>query len=92
MSTPVTRNSKITFITAIAVAAFWILSASFRIYEVHVLGIIFEWLGFPLLLVTLLIPVWSVIFLFKEKFNFRSLYLYSILIVVATVVYLQYFR
>ncbi len=86
------KTSKIIFYTAVGACLFWIAGSSFRVYDVPIIGAIFEILWLPALIITLLIPVISMIFLVKEKFSFRSLYLYSFLIVVAIVVYLQYFR
>jgi hypothetical protein len=86
------KTGKVVFFSAMAICMFWILGSSFRVYDVPFMGAIFEVLWLPALIVTLLIPVISLVFLVKEKFSFRSLYLYSLFLVVATVVYLQYFR
>jgi hypothetical protein len=55
-------------------------------------GAIFEILRLPALIATLFIPVTSMVFLVKEKFRFRPMYLHSVLIVVTAVVYVQHFR
>lgn len=88
----VSKTGKIIFSAAVGVCLFWIVGSSFRIYDVPFIGALFEILWLPALIVTLLIPVISIVYLLKEKFSLRSLYLYSFLIVVATVVFLQYFR
>ncbi len=88
----VSKTGKIIFYTAVGVCLFWILGSSFRVYDVPFIGAFFEFLWLPALIVTLLIPVISLIFLVKEQFSFRSLYIYSLLIDVSTVVFLQYFR
>lgn len=86
------KTGKAIFFTTVVICLFWILGGSFRVYDVPVVGAIFEFLWLPALIVTLLIPAISLFFLVKEKFSIRSLYLYSFILVLVTVVYLQYFR
>jgi hypothetical protein len=75
---PNTTTSKIVLCCSVFVSIFWMLANSIDIYSNKFVGIIFEILWLPILALTCIIPVVSFIFLFKEKFSLRSLYLYAL--------------
>jgi hypothetical protein len=52
-----------------------------NVYHFILVGVIYEILWLPMLIMLFLLPVVSMVFLFKEKFNIRSLYLHSVLII-----------
>ena len=60
------------------------------LYHFVLVGAIYEILWFPSLLMLFFLPIISLIYLAKEKFNIRSFYLYSILIVVPTILFLVF--
>ena len=74
------RMSKILFILSIIIFAFWFVGKVIDVYQFAVVGAIFESLWLFMLLGLFLLPILSLIFLIKEKFNFRTLYLYTIII------------
>lgn len=83
-----TNTSKLIFIVSVVVCLFWLVGQVMNVYHFTVVGAIFEILWFPMVVMTFLLPIMAVIFLIKEKFSLRSLYLYSFLIVAATVLIL----
>ena len=82
------KLSLISFVLSLIVSAFWITGQFTDYYTIDFTGAIFEILWFPMLSLLLFIPVFSVIFWVKAKFRFRSLFLYSAIIGVATIAYL----
>jgi hypothetical protein len=76
--------SKIFFAFSIVSFGFWLMGQTINIYRFAIVGAIFEILWLLMLVVLFVLPVIAFVFLVKEKFNFRSLYLYSIIISAAT--------
>jgi predicted membrane protein len=68
----------------IFVAVFWNVVRITDIYRSAIVGALFEILWLPMIVMLLVLPVIAVYFLVKEKFSFRSLHLYSILILAFT--------
>lgn len=75
-----TPTSKIVLLLSMAVSLYWIFGRIININSNKAVGAIFEILWLPAIAMTCILPVVSCIFLFKEKFNVKSLYLYSVLI------------
>lgn len=80
--------SKIVFISSLITLGFWILGKTIDVYQIAWLGAIFELFWLLILLILFSLPVISFIFLIKEEFNLRSLFLYSLLISVLTIILL----
>jgi hypothetical protein len=80
-----TNTSKIVFILSVLVCLFWITGQVINVYHFPAVGAIFEILWFPIVAMTIGLPIISFIFWVKEKFTLRSLFPYAILIIVATV-------
>lgn len=78
------QKSKIFFGLSIVSFVFWVLGQTINVYRFAIVGAIFEMLWLMMLLVLFVLPIIAFVFLIKEKLNFRSLYLYSIIISVAT--------
>ncbi len=78
-------TGKIIFIVSLAVSTFWYLEQLFNIYHVALVGTLYELLWLPFLCTLFVLPIVSMIFWVKEKFTIRSLHLYSLLIVVTTI-------
>ena len=85
------RNDKIIFLSSVAVAIFWLSSININVYKFAVVGAIFEILWLPMVILIYSIPIISFIFFVKSKLNFRSFYLFSILINVA-VLWIMHFQ
>jgi len=85
------RTGKIVFISAILVFIYWFLGQVLNdVYHFTLVGAIFEILWLPALAMLFLLPIISIIFWVKEKFNLRSLYLYAILLVIMTILLLLF--
>ena len=80
------NNAKIVFGLSIFTAIFWCLVQFIDVYHFAISGAIFELLWLPMIASLFILPVISLVFLVKVKFNPKSLYLYSILIILATAV------
>jgi hypothetical protein len=79
------KSPKIIFLLSIIVLLFWGIGNSVNVYRVAVVGAIFEILWLPMIGLTLVLPIVSFIFWFKEKFAVRSLNFYSLLITSAMI-------
>ena len=77
--------SKILFILSIEVSLFWILAGLVNIYHFAIVGVFYEILWFPNLILLFSLPLISLFFLYKEKKKLRSLYLYSILLLTVAI-------
>lgn len=86
------RKSKIVLILSILATGFWWLGQVIDVYRFAIAGVIFEMLWLPMLGVIFVLPILSMIFWAKEKFNLRSFYLYSILISVSTILIMVFFN
>lgn len=81
-------TSKIVFILSILVSAFWFLVYVVDVYHFAITGAVFELLWLPMIVIIFVLPVLSLVLLAKEKFNIRSLYLYSLIIIAIVVLYM----
>jgi hypothetical protein len=86
-----TGISKILFILSISCLVFWFLGHTIDVYRFAVVGAIFEILWLMMLLGLFVLPIVSIVFLIKEKFHIRSLYLYCILINISTILMMIFF-
>jgi hypothetical protein len=77
--------SKIFFVLSIIVFIFWSIGQIIDVYRFAVVGAIYEILWLLMLLMLFVLPIISLIFLIKEEFTFRSLYLYTIIIAVTNI-------
>jgi hypothetical protein len=82
--------SKILLVLSIIIFVFWFLGQNTDIYRFALIGAIFEFLWLFMLLALFVLPILSIFFLIKERFNLRSFYLY-ILIITATNIMLMIF-
>ena len=74
------KTSVIVFIASIIVPLFWFVGQAINVYRYAWLGALFEILWLPMLAGLFILPVLSFVLLIKNKFNPRSLYLYSFII------------
>jgi hypothetical protein len=79
-----TNAEKIVLLLSVFVAIFWCLGRVIDIYRSAIVGAVFEILWLPMIGMMFVLPIIAVFFLIKEKFSFRSLHLYSILILALT--------
>lgn len=78
------KASVVVFALSWIVALFWILGNLFDVYQFAVTGAVFEILWLPVLALTFILPVVTIVLFIKDKFNFKSLNFYSLLLVVGT--------
>jgi hypothetical protein len=84
------RTSKIVFILSILASGFWWLAKGINVYRFAIVGAIYELLWIPVLGMLFLLPVMSLVLFVKERVSLRSLYIYSILIVLATIFFMNF--
>ena len=86
-STPFKNSkiSKVVFILSILSSGFWCLGQVMNVYRFTLVGALYEILWLPALGVLCLLPIFSLLFLVKEKGSIKSFYIYSIIISVATI-------
>ncbi|MES2328613.1 MAG: hypothetical protein V4539_03355 [Bacteroidota bacterium] len=80
-----TKQSKIVLVLSILVAAYWYLGKTYNVYQTKVAGAVFEILWLPMIILLFALPIVSIGFFVKDKFNPRSFYLYSLLIGVGAI-------
>ncbi|KYG77155.1 hypothetical protein [Roseivirga echinicomitans] len=83
------KTAKIIFILSILTAIFWCLGQFVDVYYFAVVGAIFEILWLPMIAMLFVLPIFSLVLWAKEKFNPKSLHLYSFLILLATGLFLM---
>jgi hypothetical protein len=82
------RTSKIVFILSILASGFWWLAKGINVYRFAIVGAIYELLWIPVLGMLFLLPIISLFLLVKERVHLRSLFIYSMLINVATICFM----
>ena len=80
--------SKIVFLLSLITFVYWLLGNLIPIYKYPVVGALFEILWLPMMVFLFLLPLFSFFFWMKEKWSIKTLFLYSFLIGIATVVLL----
>lgn len=82
------RESKVLFLVSITIAIFRLLGSVLNVYYFAFTGAVFELLNLPSLALLFCLPLYSLYVFWKERFNPRSLALYSALVSMATIVLL----
>jgi hypothetical protein len=77
----VSKKSKFIFALSILISAFWLFGQKVNVYQYALSGVIYEVLWLPVLGLLFFLPLISIFSLFKQKLSFKSLYLYSIIII-----------
>ena len=77
--------SKNLFILSIEVSLFWILVGLIDVYHFAIVGVFYEILWLPNLIMLFALPLISLYFLSKEKKKLHSLYFYSILLLTTAI-------
>jgi hypothetical protein len=87
-----TSTDRIILLLSVFVAVFWNIGRITDVYRLAVVGALFEIFWLPLIAMLFLLPAIALFFLIKEKFSFRSLHLYSILIQALTLLSVFVFK
>ncbi len=85
-----TKSSKSFFVASILLCVLALLSQKLNIYHFDVIGAIAEIIWLPLLISIFVLPAVGLFNWAKEKFNFRSLYLYGTLVEIATILLIAF--
>lgn len=81
---------KIIFFISALVCIFWIMGRYVNVYEVAVVGILFEIAWLPMLALFIILLVLSILLLIKNKKSFKFLPLYSFLLLMSTMLILTF--
>lgn len=81
-------NNKSVFVISFFVALFWIIGNTTDVYHFAFTGAFYELLSLPMLVLIIFLPVIAIVLFFKDKFNLRSLALYSLLLLTPTILLL----
>jgi hypothetical protein len=81
------KRSKIIFLLSLLVSIIWVLGKTINIYQLAIIGAIFELMWLPVLALTPILLIGSIIFWIKDKLNFKSLNLYSFLVILITILF-----
>jgi len=82
------KRSAIVFALTIIVTLYWYLPVLISIYRFPIIGAIYEIFWIIMVVGLFALPVISFIFWAKNKFNLRSLYFYSLIISLASILFL----
>ena len=82
------KGSAIVFALTIIVTLYWYLPLLISVYRFPVIGAIYEILWIFMIVGLFALPVVSFIFWAKNKFNLRSLYFYSLIISLVSILFL----
>ena len=61
-------------VATLFVALFWLLASTINVYDIKIIGAIFEILWLPMMAMLVIVPLLCVIFWRNEQWNFRTLY------------------
>lgn len=75
------QYSKYIFAASFIVSLFWITGNYIDVHTYKLTGVVFEILWLPMIVLFFVLPVLSVIFWYKQKFNPKSLYVWSLLMI-----------
>ena len=82
------KRSTVIFVLTIIVTIYWYLALLISVYRFPVIGAIYEILWIFMLVGLFALPVVSFIFCVKNKFDLRSPYFYSLIISIASILFL----
>lgn len=82
------RVGKTLFILSAFVCLFWYIAKNSNVYRFALIGALFELAWLPMLVLLLVLPLLSIFLLLKEKPSFKSLPLYSLLLLLAAFLFL----
>lgn len=83
-------TSRVFFFGSVFIFIYWILGQVINVYHFALVGAIYEILWLFMLLGLLGLPIISMIFWWKERFNLKSFYLYTIIMCVFTILVMMF--
>jgi hypothetical protein len=82
------KTSTLIFILSIIVSGYWWLGQVINVNSIAFVSAIFEILWLPVLALLFVLPIISLRMLVKEKIAVRSLYIYTTLICIGTILFM----
>ena len=77
----------------LAIVAYWIIPLFIKnVYHFALVGAVYEILWFPMLASLVALPVLAFVFWAKERFSLKSVYPFIILLIVALILMLNFFK
>ncbi len=83
-----TSAPKIIFAASLFTALFWFTAQLVDVYHFAVTGAIFELLWLPMIMAIFVMPVVALVYWIVDKFRLKSLYFYSLLLLLATALFI----
>jgi len=80
---------QILFLLSLFSAIYWFVANSINVYQYAIVGAFFELTSILMLIVLFVVPILSLYYWYKENFNFKSLYFYTMVISVVTLLLLM---
>lgn len=80
---------QILFLLSLFSAIYWFVANSINVYQYAIVGALFELTSILMLIVLFVVPILSLYYWYKEKFNLKSLYFYTMVISVVTLLLLM---
>jgi len=82
------KKSVITFAITVIISSYWFLSLLITVYNYPVLGAVYELLWIGMVIGLFGMPVFSLVYWAKTKFDLKSLYFYSFIISIVTALFM----
>lgn len=80
---------RILFLLSLLSVIYWLVANSINVYQYAIVGALFELTSILMLIVLLVVPILSLYYWYKEKFNLKSIYFYAMVISTVTLVLLM---
>ena len=84
------KSNNILCILAVVVAVYWMGSLYIDVYKIGIVGVLYEILWLPMLVLLFGIPLFCIIHWVRNKFSFKTVYPYIILFTVAVMYLLNF--
>lgn len=83
------RNEKPILIMSILVSIYWVLGNLIDVYSSKVLGAIFEFFWFPMLILFVVLPLAAIFYLIQNKTHQKVILWVSIILLLTTFLYIN---
>ena len=80
---------RILFLLSLLSVIYWLVANSINVYQYVIVGALFELTSIPMLIALLVVPILSLYYWYKEKFNLKSLYIFIMVISVVALLLLM---
>lgn len=80
---------RILFLLSLLSVIYWLVANSINVYQYAIVGALFELTSIIMLITLLAVPILSLYYWYKEKFNLKSLNIYTMVISVVALLLLM---